>query len=78
MKKKHYSARSSWTKQQHFNMKWHINLFLNPSNSLASTFDSLTWPPPPLLPVSPLAAPANTLVIRALYAPAMSTDMMNS
>ena len=34
----------------------------NPTNSQVSTSDSLTLPPPALLPVSPLVAPANTLV----------------
>jgi len=40
--------------------KWSINLYLNPVNFPASTLDSLTWPPPPLLPFFPLVAPANT------------------
>ena len=44
------------------NMKWHINLFWNPTNSQVSTSVNLTWPPLPLLPVCPLAAPPNTLV----------------
>ena len=35
---------------------------LNANTSAKSTFDSLTWPPPPLLPFSPLAALANNLV----------------
>ena len=34
----------------------------NPANSQVSTSNSLNRPPPPLLPVSPLVAPANTLV----------------
>ena len=40
----------------------HINLYFNPDSLPVSTFDNLTWPPPPLLPFSPLAAPANTLI----------------
>jgi hypothetical protein len=43
------------------NMKQHINSFLNPTNLPVSTFDSLTWHPPPLLPVCPLVVFANTL-----------------
>ena len=42
------------------NMKRCINWFWNPANSQVSTSDNLTGPPPPLLPVLPLAAPANT------------------
>jgi len=38
-----------------------INSFLNPTNLPVSTFDSLTWHPPPLLPVCPLVVFANTL-----------------
>ena len=34
----------------------------NPANSRVSTSDNLTGLPPPLLPVHPLAAPANTEV----------------
>ena len=44
------------------NLKRHIYLYLNPTNSLVSTFDSLTRPPPLLRVFSPLAASANTLV----------------
>jgi len=43
-------------------LKWHINLYLNPVNLPESIFDNFTRPPPLLLPYSPLAAPANTLV----------------
>ena len=35
-------------------------LVLNLANSRVSTSDDLIGPPPPLLPVPPLAAPANT------------------
>ena len=35
---------------------------LIPAYSHVSTFNSFTRPPPPLLPVSPLVAPANTSV----------------
>ena len=48
------------------NVKRHVNSFLNPANSQVSTFDSLTRPPSPLLPIFPLAAPANTRVILLL------------
>ena len=44
------------------NMKRHINSFWNPAHSQVSTSNSLIQPPPPLLPTSPLAAPANILV----------------
>ena len=44
------------------NLKQHINLYFNPVILLLSTFDNLTWPPPSLLPFSPLVEPANTLV----------------
>ena len=43
-------------------VKQQVNLSLNPANSLISTFDCLTRPPPPLFPFFPLAVPANTLV----------------
>ena len=42
------------------NLKQHINLYLNLANLPVSTFDSLTWPPPPKLPFFPLEAPTNT------------------
>ena len=42
------------------NMKWRIYSFWNSANSQVSTSYNLTGPPPPLLPVFPLAAPPNT------------------
>jgi hypothetical protein len=51
-----------WLTKSTSNLKRHINLYFNPMSLLVSTFDNLTWPPLPLLPFYPLAAPANTLV----------------
>ena len=44
------------------NLKQHINLYFNLDSLPVTTFDNLTWPPPLLLPFSPIAAPANTWV----------------
>ena len=72
-------------------LKWHIILYFNPDSLPVSTFDNLTQPHLTLLPYSPLAAPANSLVSLRLQlmkatpyissfhwgfsAPAMSTDV---
>ena len=44
------------------NLKQHINLYFNLDSLLVATLGKLSRPPLPLLPFSPLAAPANTLV----------------
>ena len=45
------------------NLKWHIiNFFSNPDYPQVSTSDNLIRAPLPLLPFTPLAAPANILV----------------
>ena len=42
--------------------EWHINLYFNRDSLPVSTSGNLTRPHPLLLPFSPLAAPANTLI----------------